>query len=306
MSDLTEHSASAGPAIPVDWATDFFSPLYLTLYRDHLLDDEATAAEAAFVMEAIGMTPETKALDLACGFGRHMRWWRAQGMSRIAGLDLSHEFLRSAATALASPAAPAADAPALVQGLAERLPFASHAFDAVVCLFNSLGYQDLAAVGIEANPGEACDIAALPLAVRAARGINGSAAPSLARDAAIAAEAARVLRPGGAFMVDVPARRGMIATIEEHPLTHIITSGGYEIAEHWSVDSARHLLFNEGLVTRRDKEWRYRYCVFLYDRPALEAILTAAGFRIEQCWDDFDGHEFDDEDSDRLIVLARR
>lgn len=302
MSDLGNR---AGFSV-VDWAADFFSPLYLTLYRDHLLDDNATAAEAFFVMEALGLAPGRCVLDLACGFGRHMRWWRANGLDVVAGLDMNLDFLRAAQAGLADPSHPGQPSPALVQGLAERLPFAAGAFDAVVCLFNSLGYQDLAAVGFQPAPDESCDITGLPLAARAARGSKDQSAPSLARDAAIVAEAARVLRPAGAMLVDVPARHGMIATIEEHPVTHIITAGGYEITEQWSIDAARQLLFNEGRVTRRDKDWRYRYCVYLYDLPAMERLLAAADLIIENAWEDFDGGEFDNEDSDRLIAVARR
>lgn len=293
---------------PVDWAGEFFSPLYLTLYRDHLLGDEATAAEAAFAMETLGLDTDSRVLDLACGFGRHLRWWRREGLRHVVGLDINAGFLKAAREGaladdegLTSPSPPL-----LVQGMAEQLPFAGQAFDAVACLFNSLGYQDLAAVGIETVPGESCDIAAIPLAERAARGPGGTAAPNLARDQAIVSEAARVLRRYGALLIDVPARHGMTATIEDHPITHIITAGGYELTELWSVDRARRLLFCEGRVTRRDKSWHYRYCVYLYDEASLRALLEPAGFELSVCCDDFDGNEYDDAESDRLIALARR
>lgn len=62
-----------------------------------------------------------RVLDLACGSGRYARLLAAAGAAEVLALDRSAQMLRQLAGAMG------------VQGSMMRLPFASGAFDAVVC-----------------------------------------------------------------------------------------------------------------------------------------------------------------------------
>jgi len=111
-----------------DWFEDWFGEEYLALYTHR---DELEAERVARLIESrVHLARDSRALDLACGAGRHQRelsdhWWTV-------GLDLSPSLLRAARTADRS-------AP-LVRADMRTLPFRDSAFDLVVNLFTSFGY----------------------------------------------------------------------------------------------------------------------------------------------------------------------
>jgi SAM-dependent methyltransferase len=111
-----------------EWFERWFGEEYIALYPHR------NAAEAekvvALIESVIAPAKVTRALDLACGAGRHSRalckrWWTA-------GLDLSEVLLRLAKRE-------GVDA-ALVRGDMRVLPFRDHSFDLVANLFTSFGY----------------------------------------------------------------------------------------------------------------------------------------------------------------------
>ena len=53
-----------------EWYRSFFGQDYLDVYG-HLLTEESSQAEAAFVIRALGLKPGDRVLDLCCGTGRH-------------------------------------------------------------------------------------------------------------------------------------------------------------------------------------------------------------------------------------------
>ena len=111
-----------------DWFEDWFGEEYLALYTHR---DELEAERVAQLIESrVRLTRDSRALDLACGAGRHQRelfahWWTV-------GLDLSPSLLRAARTA-------DREAP-LVRADMRSLPFQDCAFELVVNLFTSFGY----------------------------------------------------------------------------------------------------------------------------------------------------------------------
>lgn len=111
-----------------EWFTRWFGREYLDLYP-HRNDAEARAA-VALVRRVSGATTPARALDLACGSGRHTRAL-AEWLPAV-GFDLSATLLRVARSE--SPALP------FVRGDMRSLPFARGAFDLVVNLFTSFGY----------------------------------------------------------------------------------------------------------------------------------------------------------------------
>lgn len=113
-----------------EWFEKWFGEEYLALYPHR--DEREAAAAVGLVESNLGGIDVKRALDLACGAGRHSRllserWWTA-------GFDLSAALLaRAKAT---DPAG------FYVRGDMRALPFVDHGFDLVVNLFTSFGYFD--------------------------------------------------------------------------------------------------------------------------------------------------------------------
>jgi SAM-dependent methyltransferase len=112
-----------------EWFEQWFGEEYLRLYP-HRDDDDAAAAVA--LIDRCHPLPGRRALDLACGPGRHAAQLAARG-ARVVGLDLSLPLLSLAR-------ARTRGAVALVRGDMRRLPFRTGSFDIVVNLFTSFGY----------------------------------------------------------------------------------------------------------------------------------------------------------------------
>lgn len=113
-----------------DWFESWFGEEYVALYPHR---DAAEAEHAVGLIEKhVPGSPDLRALDLACGGGRHVRVLSARWQTT--GLDLSAVMLR-----LALRVAPDAE---LVRGDMRVLPFRQEAFDLVVNLFTSFGYFD--------------------------------------------------------------------------------------------------------------------------------------------------------------------
>jgi len=90
-------------------------------------------------VDALGLAPGARVLDLACGTGDLCRDLATSAHLPV-GVDLSEGMLRIGATHC--------DAP-LVRGDAERLPFADAAFDGLVCGFALRNFVDLERVFAE-------------------------------------------------------------------------------------------------------------------------------------------------------------
>jgi SAM-dependent methyltransferase len=110
------------------WFRRWFGETYKRLYphRDAL----EAAAQARFVTRALPVTPEWRILDVGCGAGRHLAWFRAHGIPHCLGLDLSLPLLRDARAA----GQPVARADM------RHVPFRSAGFDLVTSFFTSFGY----------------------------------------------------------------------------------------------------------------------------------------------------------------------
>ncbi|MFI6253669.1 class I SAM-dependent methyltransferase [Streptomyces sp. NPDC051016] len=84
-------------------------------------------------LNALGDVTGKRVLELGCGAGQWSRALAAEGAT-VVGLDLSEAQLAAAAHAMGAARYP------LVQGAAERLPFAADSFDLVFCDFGGLSW----------------------------------------------------------------------------------------------------------------------------------------------------------------------
>ncbi len=118
-----------------DWWRTFFRGAPVDFWLRAPLE-EATKAEVAFLVEALGVAPPSRVLDVPCGGGRHALAMAARGFE-VTGVDLSEDFL-DVARALA-------EERELDIAWEHRemrdLPWLA-AFDAAYCLGNSFGYLD--------------------------------------------------------------------------------------------------------------------------------------------------------------------
>lgn len=112
------------------WYTEWFGTRYYKLLYGHRDEDDARAWVDA-ILRRSGLAPGSELLDMGCGRGRHARWFCAHGL-KVTGIDLSAASIEEAGSYCP-------EAAFLVHDM--RVPFASERFDAVVCLFTSLGYS---------------------------------------------------------------------------------------------------------------------------------------------------------------------
>jgi SAM-dependent methyltransferase len=120
-------------------------------------------------------------------------------------------------------------------------------------------------------------------------------------DLAMLREVRRVLRPHGLLLLDVfnaqRVRRELVPRNKR-------IAGRYEVRESRRIDADRGVVIKD-IELRRDSDvFRYREEVRLWERSDLVAALEEGGFVVQRTFGDYDGGEFDDADSPRLILLA--
>lgn len=112
------------------WYREWFGEAYAALYPHR--DEEEARRAVALLRELCPAEPGTRALDLACGGGRHLPPLRSAGW-RPTGMDLSRELL-ARARRRTDGAVP------LLRGDMRRLPLSDGAFGLVAQFFTSFGY----------------------------------------------------------------------------------------------------------------------------------------------------------------------
>lgn len=204
-----------------------------------------------------------RVLDLCCGFGRHALLLREAGLD-VFGLDRSAELL---AAARELPGAGRYLSGRLVRADMRRLPFASASFDSIVNLFSSFGYL----------------------------GDEG--------DAAVLAEIARTLAPGGVALLDLMnperVRAGLVARSTR-------SGTDFELEERRRLEAGGRRVIKEVELTRADGvRRRWIEDVRLYEPAELEQNLARAGLSAAGAWGDFDARP-PGPDAPRYIARARR
>jgi SAM-dependent methyltransferase len=124
-------AAPSGPGR--EWWERYFDRDFLRIYRP-LLPAEEAAHEVEAAMEALELAPPARILDLACGWGRHALELAARGY-RVTAVDLSETLLAEGRREAAGRGLRVD----WVRADMRAIPF-HDTFDAVLCLFSSLGY----------------------------------------------------------------------------------------------------------------------------------------------------------------------
>ncbi|MEZ4753897.1 MAG: methyltransferase domain-containing protein [Bdellovibrionota bacterium] len=112
------------------WYRHWFNQEYLEVYGHR--SDEAAIKEAKFIESSLDLTSKDTLLDIACGNGRHLKYFISQGY-QIYGADLSFDLLK------------VANSPERASGRVARHDmrwpcFKQRSFDAVFSIFTSFGY----------------------------------------------------------------------------------------------------------------------------------------------------------------------
>ena len=237
---------------------ELFDELYLRTYA--LLRDADSESEALAVARLAGLEPGSDVLDAPCGFGRHAIPLAAVGY-RVTGVDRSEPQLAEARRLASDP-----DNPRFLQADHRDLPLPDSSFDAVLCLFSSLGY----------------------------RGEDG--------DRRTLAEFRRVLRPGGALVIETMHRDRLMAIFQPEGWEEL-PEGGLLVEQRrfdhaaGEIETLHMLVDSDG--ARRSITYRMR----TYTATELVRLLEQAGFVDVECFGGL-GREELVRDA-RLVVLAR-
>jgi SAM-dependent methyltransferase len=227
-----------------------------------LFSEEDSRREVGAMIELLGLHAGARILDAPCGWGRHARLFPQAGIDAF-GADLSVPLL----TRARSDATQGDQTARFAATDVRALPFADGTFDAVVNVFTSLG--------LFVDDDE--DLRALR-------------------------EARRVLRPGGAFLLESMHRDDVVCA--------------YAARDRWTLPDGTEVrvrrrfdpitgISHERLRWRRGQErGEKRHALRLRTATDIDRLLAAAGFPHREYLGDWTGEPFA-HDSPRLIVLAR-
>ena len=232
-----------------------YIPTYMPLLREHDSDEEARmAAELAEV------DPSADVLDVPTGFGRHAIPLAKLGF-HVTGVDRSGVQL-SEARRLAGEV----EWPKWIQADFRELPFEDESFDAVLCLFSSIGYR-----------GEEGD--------RKAFG-----------------QFLRVLRPGRALIIETLHRDRLMAIFQERDW-HPVADDAVRLEER-RIDYVAGEVENDLTLLAVGERRSATYRIRVYTATELVKLLAEVGFTGIECFGDFEGAPLSRET--RLVVRARK
>jgi SAM-dependent methyltransferase len=254
------------------WWRTYFDDRYFEMH-DPLFSRARSRTEAAGMRELLGLHHGARILDAPCGWGRHSSLLAEAGMD-VFGAELSLDLLRRApAAGDPEPAGQGADGhfsqpPLYAAADIRALPYADASFDAVVNVYTSLGLF----------LSDAEDIAALR-------------------------EARRVLRPGGALLLESMHRDDVIAQYAERDRWTL--PDGTEVRVRRRFDPVTGISHERLQWRRGDQTGRKRHALRLRTATEIDGLLRAAGFSDVAYHGTWDGEGFSHR-HESLIAVARR
>lgn len=232
----------------------FGTPWYALLYGHRNEDDAREMLEP--MMAKAGLLPGNRVLDLACGRGRHAAVLVRKGLE-VTGIDISPESIKEAREA-----APTAH----FDVFDIREPYATAAYDAVICLFTSLGYTD-----------------------------------DREDDARAVQAAAQALKHNGLFILDLMNGRHVSANLVREEVKEV---EGVRFEINRMMEGTD--VLKQIRVTHPGGEDVYEERVHAWDLPEVESMVARAGLRVEEVTDGSCQLPFDPERSERMVTWARK
>jgi ubiquinone/menaquinone biosynthesis C-methylase UbiE len=246
-----------------DWDA-VFDETYLRTYMP-MASAEQSREQALAAVALAGADPGAEILDCPCGFGRHALPLAEAGY-RITGLDRSPTLLAEAEHRRGE-----AEWPRFVRGDYRALPFENSSFDAVLCLFSSLGY-------LERD-----------------------------EDVGVLRELHRVLRAGGALVIETAHRDGFarFAQTFARRTWDRLPDGSLYLEERTPDWSAGTIDTYRLIVTPGNERIERPYVLHVYSAKEWIQMLREAGFLEVEAFGAWDGVTPISPDAWRLIVRAR-
>jgi SAM-dependent methyltransferase len=238
---------------------ELFDEIYLRTYTSRL-EKFDSAEEALAAASLAGCEPPAEILDAPAGFGRHSIPL-AQAGYRVTAVDRSQVQLDEGRRRAGD-----GEWPRWVRADFRELPFENESFDAVLCLFSSLGYR-----------GEAGDRQTLTGVLR-------------------------VLRPGGALVIETMHRDRLMAIFQERGWEPL--EGDAIVAEGRRFDYAAGEIETEHILLADGERRSFTYKMRVYTATDLIRMLDDVGYGPVECFGDYEGAELTRET--RLVIRARK
>lgn len=131
IPDLERH-------LPSEWWRNLFTSVYLKTDGDVVENLSNTLKDIDTLLEATGLEPNDRILDLCCGQGRHCLELARRGFKQVVGVDRSRYLVRLARKR----AAEAGLRVSFHEGDARKFRLPENSFQCVAILGNSFGYFD--------------------------------------------------------------------------------------------------------------------------------------------------------------------
>jgi len=131
LADLESH-------LPPEWWRELFDSLYLRTDGDVVENDANTAREVDMLVQATGVAPGDKILDLCCGQGRHALELARRGFEHVTGIDRSRYLVRLARRRAGKSGLNVV----FREGDARNIRLRESSIDCVCVMGNSFGYFD--------------------------------------------------------------------------------------------------------------------------------------------------------------------
>ena len=255
----------SGPPRPRAWWRSHFDDAYFRLH-DPLFPEEESRREVAAMLELLGLPQGARVLDLPCGWGRHTTLLAEAGLDAW-GADLSPALLAHAHARSRQSPTPNAQSPFIAADL-RYLPFKDATFDAVINVYTSLGlFLD-----------DEEDLRAL-------------------------AEARRILRPRGLFLLESMHRDDVIAQYADRDEWAL--PDGTEVKVRRRFDPVSGISYESLRWRRGEEQGRKSHALRLRTATEMAALLRAAGFEDVEWFGDWDLSPLRRE-SPRAVAIARR
>lgn len=254
-----------------DWWKTVFDDKYLDTQLGNLTA-ERTRREVDFIVSAIGLKPEDKILDLACGHGRHCIELARRGFFRVTGLDYSSLFITKAKQDAQSANVDIH----FMRGDMRNLTFKNE-FDVVLLLFTAFGYFD-----------DATNNKVLRQ-IHEALKTNGY----FFIDVASGEETRRLFQENG------------VKKKSTFKISRKLQGGSKLVYETGWFDPVTNVAHFRNEWNTKEGKKEYDYWLRVYTMSQYERMLADTGFEIKKTWGNYDGRPFGAQDTSRTLILSK-